>query len=245
MRRLQIVLMVATCGLMAAATSDVRAEGFMSAPPKVGTAVTYAETRTMYGDDDEQRERKGEITLSCVGKEKTDDGAAYWIEIKRPGFEVGIQIYKVLVSEKKFVAGENPFEGFVRGYFKRYTSDDEFNEIDTEDLEWQWQSLFLAPIPSFSNLDNKGTEKIAIKELKLGELECQVREGTVEFKFGENEEGGSDGKLFLSDKVPFGLVKAEITTDIEFGEGVFSTKSVLVIKKITTEGAKTAIPDAK
>ena len=89
MRRLPNVLMVAMCGLVVAAPAALRAEGFMSAPPKVGTAVTYSETRTTYREDDDGRESKGEITLSCVGKETTDDGTAYRIEIKRPGIRRG------------------------------------------------------------------------------------------------------------------------------------------------------------
>ena len=245
MRRLQSVLIVVTCGLMAAASSDVQAEGFMSQPPKVGTAVTYSFETKIFREDEEE-EREGEITLSCVGKEEVDGVTAYWIEVKRPGFRGdNEQLYKLLVSEKKFAPGENPFDGFVRGYFKRDASGDEFTEIDVEAESWRWRRRFLAPIPSFEKLEGDATEKITIKELDLGELECQVRTGTIEFEIGENASGGSDGQLFLSDKVPFGLVQAEITTDIEWGEGGFSRENTLILKKIITEGAKTEIPDAK
>ncbi len=245
MRRLHNALIAVTCLLLIAVSADVQAEGFMSTPPKVGTAVTYSFETTMFGEDEEE-ERKGEITLSCVGKEEVDGVPAYWIEVKRPGFEDDrLQVYKLLVSEKKFAAEENPFDGFVRGYFKRDAESDEFNEIDTEEDEWWFRKLFLAPIPNFEKLEGKMTEKVTIKGLELGELECQVRTGTVEFTLGEEASGGSDGQLFLSDKVPFGLVQAEITTDIEFDDGGFSTESTLILKKITIKGAKTEIPDAK
>ena len=245
MRRLQSLLIVMTCGLAAAVSSSVQAEGFMSTPPKVGTAVTYSFETTMFGEGEEERS-KGEITLSCVDKEEVDGAPAYWIEVKRPKFgEDSLLVYKLLVSEKKFAAGEDPFEGFVRGYFKGDADGDEVNKIDTGGDEWWFRKMFLAPIPSFETLKGNTTEKITIKDLELGELECQVRTGTVEFKIAEDASGGTDGELFLSDKVPFGMVQAELATDVVLGESGFSLENKLTLKKITTKGVKSEIPDAK
>ena len=51
--------------------------------------------------------------------------------------------------------------------------------------------------------------------------------------------------MYLTDDIPFGIAKAEVSTDMEFGGGGRSIDSEVVVTKITREGAASQLPDAK
>lgn len=245
MRRFNFMLLAAMIfGLGWAATPSVQAEGFAEKVPAVGTSVTYDyKASRMSEDADEPRVTTGELVISVVGKEDTDDGEAFWIEIKRPGGRRGgggISITKVLILGKEFGEGKNPFANFIRGLSKR--GDGELREFEAGGQFRRFRSL--SPIPHFEELAGDKTETVEIEGIE-GPIECKVRTGESDWESEDGERTRmTDATLWLNSDVPFGLIKADISSDVSFGERAFTTDTEIVLKKIEHEGAKSELPDA-
>ena len=230
---------------LAPSLADVaQGEGFLSKPPQVGSSVTYRLNLTIFSDDDEETYQR-EMSISCVGKEATETGNAYWIEIVRPsrsGERVGL--YKMLIKEEHFVAGKPPLQDFVRGYMQPDIENDEFEEVDNDGRRSRWLGRFLLPVPSFAELTGEESAEVAIDE--VGTFRCAVRKGEEEHDiFGGEATLFHSATLHLTDEIPFGVARAVVSTDIEFGEGGRSTDSEVEVLKFTREGAESQLPQAK
>ena len=232
-----------------------RAEGFLSRPPTVGTSVTYRLQQTIYSDDDEE-ERDQSMTVRCVGKEETDDGDAYWIEVERPGIEdSNVWLFKFQIKEKHCSANDNPLSHLVRGYVKRDIEDEDFEELDLEGDEMQFYQLLIRPVPFYEQLTGAETKELQIAD--VGRVTCAVRKGEMERDIILEGEATvfSSSTLCLSADVPFGIAQAETSTDLDFGEGGaqfasdlsfgISIDTELAVSKVVLEGAVSALPDAK
>ena len=227
---------------MAVGSATYAADGFMAHAPTVGSSVTYDVHSTMTMDENEEI-TDAEVTLSCVGKEDTDDGSAYWIELKRPNDYNQIVIYKMLIGEKAFAVGTSPLAEVIRGYVK---SESEESARDLEEAEeGTLVEHWVSPIPFFDKVEGDGTETVEVEALGR-KVECKTRKGEGDAEiFNGMVFVMSNGDLWLSDDVPFGVVKANVTIDLEFGETEFTGESTIVVKKIETKGVKSLLPDSK
>ena len=246
MKQLKVLLVVAVLSLTMAVSSAARADGFMSKAPTVGTSVTFDVHTEVTMGEEEGKSSESEAMISCVGKEDTDDGPAYWIELKARNDAQQIMTYKLLIGEDAFAAGSNPFAAVIRGYVKREFEDKPRDLEGTE--EGMMVEYLLSPIAFYEKLEGDETETIKVEALDGREFQCKARKG-----HGEHElfDGGwfvtSDGQLWLNDDVPFGVVKAKIEFewDLDFGEEIVTGVSNVVVKKIETKGVKSLLPDAK
>jgi hypothetical protein len=166
-----------------------------------------------------------QITISSVGSESVEmsqeDGqtvaarACRWIEFKvergkatdKSDFDVGqagVIIYKCLIPEDAVGNEPSDFIPIVRGWRKIG---------DEEPQPMNGQVLRIAPIITlldhYDNAQDQPSETLQVKG--LGEVQCAVTSGTRQFQ-GRTGRAANQGQVWVSDKVPFGLMKWRAST---------------------------------
>lgn len=243
---------------------NARAQGLLFHVPEDKTGVEYegtVELTTIRPDITEGKEtivKAREMSIKSVGREDAEfDGKVQpcrWIEIKivtgtageagiDPG-PIGSRIYKVLVPEAKIIADPVDQDGvpnitlpIVRGY--RRTGESQVQKLATNAL---------GIYPTVSQLINyPEQEVIAASEspqTKAANLSFNARHLRGRIVMESNDtRSTNEGHFWVSEEVPFGLVRWEVVVTREKKESTarreqFSeletTRTIMSVKRILT-----------
>lgn len=218
--------------LLAVYQPDVsRGQVFLRSLPPDGSQVQFSgvlrvtQPSPESSDETITTEWRQQISVSSVGSEtvemNAEDGQTVaakpcrWIEFKvergkatdASGIEVGqagVMIYKCLIPEDTVGNEKSDFLPIVRGWRKIGNA---------EPQPMQGQVLRIAPIITlldyYADAQEQPSETLQVQG--LGDVECRVNSGTRQFQ-GRTGRSINQGQVWISDRVPFGLMKWRATT---------------------------------
>jgi hypothetical protein len=231
-----------------------QADGLLYKLPKDGSWALYDFTPDIKAKNVRY---KGTLKISSVGQVTEQNQPCRWIEVQMDislemgdNREVKSQVFKVLVPEVFLAKGEAPLEHVLRGWIKRGKGEprplSNPNSIEVGllplALSGPWKSV-------------KKLEKVEV-ESKLGKLECEGVQGTLEFPRKEKDSMQCKLESRLNPDSPFGVVTARWINRlpelpkpgtlewnlklIDYGDGAKSQ-----IPDVTGAGVKDKAPEAK
>lgn len=184
--------------------TTTRADGLVFQLPADGSSVRYdlEVTPTVNGAE---RNIKGSLTMSSVGRIKVENDECRWIEFKmvlKNGEQDRTVIAKALVPEKHLGKGKSPGENMIRGWVKEGDQD----VVEIKDLK----NRQAGPLVAFLGGPLKSPRELEKVEIdgKLGKLMCVGVAGDYEF----DQDGGTVSlkvESRLHEKAPFGIVTAD------------------------------------
>jgi hypothetical protein len=221
------------------ATAALQADGLIYRLPEDGTSVRY-NLELKAGRDGMEKSAGGYLAVGSVGKETVNDEPCRWIEFKMvfdiDGREETI-LAKMLIPEKALKRGENPGAHLVRGWLKRRQEPEELKDLQNS-RAGPLAAFLAGPAPDAKKLDKMTLDS------KLGKLECEGVAGTQTFDQGQ-EKVEIKQETRLSDKAPFGVVRARLEFKVE-RDGNPRESGVLTLNVLeVTQGAKSELPEQK
>ena len=229
-RKLLLPTVLITLSLLAITTSG-RANGLINSLPDDGSWVILKAKSELDLQGNLQTFDR-ELKISSVGKQEVEGRPARLIELSTELFGQKVQA-KLLIEEKYLKGDQDPFEHVVKAWARG--PDGNVAEIPDERL--RRFMIFALGVPHFNKPEKKEKEKI---KTDLGEFECQHLKGEAEADGPMDQKIKFNGEIWTNDKVPFGLVKAKIKSDI----GVGSIETEMEAIK-SGKDAKSELPDAK
>jgi hypothetical protein len=225
------VLVLVSAATICLSRSAVEAGGLIQNLPADGSWVVFRAKSDIDLQGNLQSFER-ELKVASVGKATVEDEPARWIELST---EIGGRrvLAKLLIAEKYLRADENPFDHIVKAWSRG--PEGEVRELAENRL--RQLLLFAATVPNFDKPEKKQKERI---KTELGEFECDRLKGQTELEALQGNKIKVEGDLWIHEKIPFGLVKAEIKGDL----GVGTIETHLEAVRSGTD-ATTELPDAK
>jgi hypothetical protein len=228
-RRAPGIAFAVVAGWLALAPAPVRAQVLIwSLPKQDGTWVRFegthkqSQARPNLNIGDEMLEWRSELTISSVGTEMVEGAPARWVEFKsvtkpndleKPAGPGGTYVYKVLIPENR-VIGKTiddetipvTFLPIIKGYRK-------VGDRDVEPVAEKALAVYprIALITFYPDLQPAGeqTEELAL-QVSNDPVAARVFKGTRILQRA-TERSTNSATLWLSDQVPFGLAKYQVT----------------------------------
>jgi hypothetical protein len=239
-----------------------RADGLIYQLPEDGTWVRYEyENRRVDEKGAVQSKQTGSVALSSVGRETVNGETCRWIEMKthiiRDGKPDYIELFKLLIPEKRLKAGEDPLSDVVRGWYKYggvtiqrtgrvldYTTETP-NRVMTPSVHGMSGTLstfIAAPLKASQKLDEE------VVDSKLGKRPCPGVACTSTTKIDR----GKDPRTIISnlemrshEDVPFGVISFREDVEVRRDEK-FGSRSITTLKLADFgTGARSDIPDER
>ena len=279
---IRVILTVVVCLSIGTA---VQADGIAYRLPPDGTWVVYQIRCTEFpemvrfrvGNDKKKVEEKIDLDelekklpadwedlflVRSVGRVEKSGEPCRWIELVNNPKEENedkpkerVVVLKLLIPEKHFAPGQDPFAHVQKMYMRDRRPDEQFGVVDVRDADRQkyeldrFRSLFPVP-PKQAKRTQVAGRKTALGTVNGYELEFDYGfEGKLhEGKHGRNSVKGHF-KVFVSDDAPFGIAEmheAGIASIEESADGsgnrTTGGKGWMEVKKSGT-GAKSGLPD--
>ena len=228
-RKFLLPAVLITLSLLAITTSG-RANGLINNLPDDGSFVIFKAKSELDLQGNLQTFER-ELKIASVGKQEVEGKPARWIELATE-FAGQKVMAKLLIEEKYLKGDQDPFEHIVKAWGLEGGQ-----VVELPENRLRRFMIFALGVPHFDKPEKKEKEKI---KTDLGEFECQHLKGETEADGPMDQKIKFNGELWTNDKVPFGLVKAKIKSDI----GVGSIETEMEAIK-SGKDAKSELPDAK
>lgn len=233
MRRALFALVVSA----ALPAADACAAPLLQTLPADGAWASYYVTIKVEG----QPEQSPLWTIRSVGGKTVDGRKCRWIEMdgsrEQDGKSITYVVYKLLIPEKAFGKGKNPFKQVKQAWVKTLGEDP--RQIEDLQRNDPYLNLILSgPVKGVKQLKKKQPV-----DWQKGRLQCRVLTGSSSF---DNKvlQVQLTHRVLLHDEVPFGIAGCNFDLAGKLGNRKLTARVEVTLKAFGNK-AKSALPDVK